>query len=532
VKIMHKTNARQMSQVKPGALAGQSFGPYTLCELIGAGGMAEVYRAVRTGPLGFARMFAVKRIIGAAPGDSLFVQMFCTEARVSALLEHPNIVQVHDFGEVDGSYYLAMEYLKGATVIAALRALLARKLAFPVPTVAHVGRQVALGLAYAHALGGPDGQPLHLVHRDINPSNIMLLESGGVKILDFGVARAPSLAQHHTQAGYLKGKPSYSTPEQLKHRPFDGRSDVFSLGITLWEMLTMRRLFLGNTDFETITNVMKRPIPAPSKIRREVPANLDDIVMRALERDPEKRPDAREVADRLGEYLRGVYYLEDALVDLMHDLRDDPHICRAGSPAAPASAGAAPAASGALPAPPSVAVADSDVIADQEISVLDVEPTEAPHITLSAPPEPVAPRRRGGRNPIRRLRAAIIAAAIAGPGLVAAIHWGSAGRLGVAVGGGGLAYASTDEIVVEVNSRPSGATVERAEGGTLGTTPLVVKLPRGRAKVHLVLRKLGFEPMAYDVPPEHDSLATLDLALAAPAEGADPSGSLAPARHE
>ncbi|HEY0708965.1 MAG TPA: serine/threonine-protein kinase, partial [Polyangia bacterium] len=297
-----------------------NYGQYLLLEKIGAGGMAEVFRAVRKGPEGFVRVFALKRIIPRHAESKEFVQMFCNEARLSALLNHPNLVQVYDFGEVEGSYYLAMEYLKGRTVLSVMRSLHARRRPFPAPAVAHIGRQVALGLGYAHTLQGPDGRSLGLVHRDINPSNVMLLKSGGVKVLDFGIAKAPSLATHQTQAGLVKGKLSYASPEQLKCKPLDGRSDVFALGVSLWEMLTMQKLFGGKTDYDTVTNVMTRQVKPPSAIRPDVPPALDRIIMQALERDPARRPDARQMAAHLADYLREARFLEDSLVELLREL--------------------------------------------------------------------------------------------------------------------------------------------------------------------------------------------------------------------
>jgi serine/threonine-protein kinase len=321
-----------------------------------------------------------------------------------------------------------------------------------------------------------------------------------VKLLDFGIARVPSLAQHRTQSGCLKGKPSYATPEQLKQRPFDGRSDVFSLGITLWEMLTMRRLFAGDTDFETVTNVMKRPIPPPSAIRGEVPANLDDIVMRSLARDPDKRPGAREVADRLGEYLRSVYYLEDALVDLMQDLREDARK-NAGAPVSAVKHTALAAAKEPT---------STDVIGSHEFAALQLGAgaSELP------PADAVAPRPRRTRTVSSKVRAAIVALAISSPGLSAAIDWGSGGRLRAAIWAARTPVATSD-VVVELDSRPSGATVEQA-GAALGITPLVIKMPRSLDKAHLVIKKPGFEPLAYDATREHDSIATLDLAPVPP----------------
>jgi serine/threonine protein kinase len=505
---------QETMQVTTTAKATKSYGPYTLLERLGAGGMAEVYRAVRTGPQGFSRTFALKRILAGQSLSASFVQMFCTEARISALLEHPNIVQVHDFGQIDRTYYLAMEYLKGDTVLAVGRTLHARKLQFPVSTAAYIARQVALGLSYAHGLRDGDGKPLGLIHRDINPSNIMLLDSGGVKLLDFGIAKAPSLAKHQTETGFIKGKPSYCSPEQLKEKPLDGRSDVFSLGVTLWEMLTMRKLFLGRTDFETVTNVMKRPIPAPSTLRREVPPELDEIVLRALERDASKRPDAKELADRLGEYLRKAYYLEDALVDLLEDLRRP-------APARPLAQGHVLADDGPT---------ETDVLGSRELARLQIEADElGPARAESSEPAPPPVVITGAVERARpsRVSVALALAGVIAVGSVVAAHAASvrrqgaarAAKMAVATAAAGRA---DDAVVVELDSAPSGAVVERGDGQRAGVTPLVMKVARGNAPVLLVVRKDGFEPRAHEVVPRQDSISTVDLQPLSLSDGASP----------
>jgi len=191
----------------------QRFGRYYLLERIGVGGMAEVYRAVTQGVEGFRRMFVVKRILAEKSRSPTFIQMFCEEARISALLHHPNIVQVYDFGHVGGSYFLAMEYLLGKDLASVMRVLRGSNLALPPSMAAFIGQQVALGLGYAHGLRGSNGQPMGIVHRDVTPSNIMLLHAGGVKILDFGIAKAGEAAGGEEVGGAVKGKLRYLAPE-------------------------------------------------------------------------------------------------------------------------------------------------------------------------------------------------------------------------------------------------------------------------------------------------------------------------------
>jgi serine/threonine protein kinase len=310
---------------KPGntpAQVGRRFGRYLLLDAIDRGGMAEVYRAVSQGPGGFQRQFVIKRIRKEKAASRDFVDMFVNEARISALLEHPNIVQVYDFGQVEGDYYLAMEYLRGRNLLAVGRRLRRNRQAVPADLAAYVGREVARGLHYAHTLSNM-GEPLNIIHRDVSPSNIMLLKTGGIKLLDFGIARATMKLRSLTPiGGLIKGKLSYLSPEQVKGGgAIDGRSDIFSLGIVLWEALTGMRLFFHPNDLETMRNVLHRPVPRPSELRPDIPAALDAVVCRALERDPGKRyPDAAAMAAELEEHLREVRFSPEAVVQLIAEL--------------------------------------------------------------------------------------------------------------------------------------------------------------------------------------------------------------------
>jgi eukaryotic-like serine/threonine-protein kinase len=483
----------------PGGGAPQSYGPYLLLEKIGSGGMAEVFRAIRKGPEGFVRLFALKRIIPRHAESREFVQMFINEARLSALLNHPNLVQVYDFGEVEGSYYLAMEFLKGRTVLSVMRSLHARRMPFPAPAIGYIGRQVALGLAYAHSLRGEDGKTLGLVHRDINPSNVMLLKSGGVKVLDFGIAKAPSLAEHQTQAGLVKGKLSYAAPEQLKCLPLTGKADVFSLGVTLWEMLTMQKLFGGSTDFDTVNNVMTKQLKPPSAIRADVPPVLDRLVMQALERDIDRRPDARQLAHGLGDYLREARFLDDSVVELLRELFGE-HTSRVVTlvPGMGLTSG------------PTTFPAASPTPAGSQGS----------GSTLSAAPagEEGTAKRKGAKAPSRG-GWPIVALGVAGLGVLVAASWGSLRNLGgtpqrqTAPGSGAAASDPllTARVTVEIDSRPAGAAVEDSSGAVVGETPVTLKLPRAQTPTSFVVKKAGFQPLRYEVIPDRDTMVTLVL---------------------
>jgi serine/threonine protein kinase len=494
----------------------ESYGAYLLLEKIGSGGMADVFRAVRKGPEGFVRVFAVKRITTRHSESPEFVEMFCNEARLTALLNHPNLVQVYDFGEVKGSYYLAMEYLKGRTVLSVMRSLHARRMPFPATAVAYIGRQVALGLHYAHSRHGEGGHNLNLVHRDINPSNIMLLKSGGVKVLDFGIAKAPLLTKNQTQAGLIKGKLSYAAPEQLKCLPLDGRADVFSLGVTLWEMLTMKKLFGGPTDFETVTNVMSKVIQPPSALRPDIPPAVDALIMKALARDAADRPDAKQLAVGLGEYLRETRFLEDSVGDLLRELFGD-HTSQVltvvPSELAPRPVTAVPPFGSALP-PPSAGSPSAPASPAAGPFPSGASFPSAGSVPATSPAAPaVAPTRtrRPGLPP-----AAFAAIGAGGLLLLALASWSALRSLGGALGGdssrsSAAAALAASKVVIELDSRPSQAAVTREDGTALGQTPITLRLERGKAPLIFVLRRAGFTPLRYEVVPDRDSIASVDL---------------------
>jgi serine/threonine-protein kinase len=300
----------------------ERYGRYFLIERIGRGGMAEVFRAVAQGVEGFRRVFVIKRIRPEKTGSTELVRMFCDEARLSALLHHPNIVQVYDFGQISGTYFLAMEYLRGKDLSGVMRALRLAKSAVSPPIAAYIAQQVATGLHYAHAVSRIDGQPIRIVHRDVTPSNIMLQRTGGVKVLDFGIAQATNFVrQVETGGGRVKGKLAYLSPEQVRLKELDGRSDVFALGVVLWEMLVGQRLFAGENEFLTMRNVLTQPVTPPSAKRPAVPPALDAIVARALERDRERRyATAQHMAEDLERYLQDSPCHSQALPRLLQDL--------------------------------------------------------------------------------------------------------------------------------------------------------------------------------------------------------------------
>ncbi|HVT08168.1 MAG TPA: serine/threonine-protein kinase [Polyangia bacterium] len=298
-----------------------TFGRYRLLGRIGEGGMAEVYRAMMTGPEGFERELVLKRILPRLSDTGDFKTMFIREAKISALLLHPNIVQIYEFGEADGAYFIAMESVQGVTLREALTTLRREQRMMPHLVAADIARQICIGLDYAHALHGSDGLPLEIVHQDISPTNIMLAYTGTVKILDFGIARAASFAEEEAKKGLIKGKVSYLSPEQIHVRPFDARADIFALGVVFHEMLTGRRLFQAKNDIGRMRQLLAQPIPTPSAINAAIPRELDRIAMRALEIDVNARyQSAADMASDLERTLIAARYSSRELSKLLHGL--------------------------------------------------------------------------------------------------------------------------------------------------------------------------------------------------------------------
>jgi len=250
--------------------------------------MAEVYLATAKGIEDFERHVVIKRIHAEQARNTGFVQMFLDEARLAASLHHHNIVQVHDIGQDNDEYFYAMEYVHGEDLRALLAKLAKKKQQVPLDHVVTIMSAAAAGLHYAHEHRGRDGKPLGLVHRDVSPSNILVDYDGNVKVVDFGIAKA---TQHggETRSGVLKGKVSYMSPEQCRGKALDRRSDVYALGIVLYELATVRRLFKGDSDFMTMSGIVAGKIPPPSSRRPDLPAELEAIIMKALARDPAER---------------------------------------------------------------------------------------------------------------------------------------------------------------------------------------------------------------------------------------------------
>jgi eukaryotic-like serine/threonine-protein kinase len=269
-------------------LAVTQLGRYRILKHLASGGMAEVFLATATGIEGFERHVVIKQIHKQHAKHPGFVQMFLDEARLAAALHHHNVVQVHDIGQADGEYFYAMEYVHGEDLRALLMRVSKRKQVVPLEHVVQIVNAAGAGLHYAHELRGSDRRPLQLVHRDVSPSNIIVDYDGNVKVVDFGIAKA-AMKSEQTRSGVLKGKVSYMSPEQCRGKAVDRRSDIYALGIVLYELATARRLFKGENDFMTMSTIVAGKVPPPSTRRPDIPPELEGIIMKALAKEPEDR---------------------------------------------------------------------------------------------------------------------------------------------------------------------------------------------------------------------------------------------------
>lgn len=284
----------------------EALGKYKIIQRLAVGGMAELFLARVTGLEGFEKYVVVKRILPHHAEDSHFVDMFLDEAKLAARLDHQNIVQVHDIGQDDGAYFFVMEYLHGEDVQGLLKAASKRNQPIPLEHDLTIVTGVAAGLQHAHEKRDTDGLPLHIVHRDVAPSNIIVTYDGGVKLVDFGIARA-HFRRSQTEAGRVKGKLSYMSPEQCRGEELDARSDIFTLGIVTYELTTMSRLFRvrRSNKLEVMERIVKGDIPPPSKRVDDYPPELEKIVMRSLRVDMgERYQTAAELLHDLEEFAR------------------------------------------------------------------------------------------------------------------------------------------------------------------------------------------------------------------------------------
>jgi serine/threonine-protein kinase len=493
--------------------------------------MAEVFRAIAIGPEGFQRTLVIKRMLPQLSKDRAFVKMFIDEAKLCGLLSHPNLVQIFEFGTIDDSFFIAMEYVQGETLLAIKAKLAEEGRIAPVPASLEIARQVCLGLEHAHSLQSPSG-PLGIVHRDISPSNLMLSFHGDVKILDFGIARATEeVRESKTQAGTMKGKISYMSPEQVRMEEIDNRSDIFAIGIVLHELLTGRRLFKSTNEFNSAKLVLESVIPLPSAVNPEVPASVDPIVMRALDRNVNERyQTAGQMAEDLDKALfemrappGGPRKLLLSLFPQMLTRTGEVHLNFTPTPGGDGTA-----------IPSSVGMALSGKI------------TKAiPEGALEVDLGDLAPARRRHRGVRRWLALGFLAGAVVaivvlaqGPRKTTAPEVSVAPAAAQAVAppvpdpASPPPAAAKPVVQVSFDSSPQDARVTREDSGeVVGRTPLTITLPQGSGVISFKVEKDGFAPATHKVIPDLAKAVHVDLVAEARSEPKPPLAAhrLAPA---
>ena len=281
----------------------QIFGKYHLVDKIATGGMAEVFRAKSYGVAGFEKTLVIKKILPNLATDKKFVEMFIDEAKIASTLSHINVVQIFDLGSEDGDYFIAMEYVDGTDLKTLVEKARQARRPVPVNLMAYIVSEVAKGLDYAHRRKDAQRRDMSIVHRDISPHNVLVSHAGEVKITDFGIARASSKV-NITRSGVIRGKFAYMSPEQARGDHIDRRSDIFSLGIVVYELVTGTRLFKAKNDIETLKRVQTGPITPPSRLNPEVNPELEAIILKALDRDRDRRYQfSSKMYDDLSSYL-------------------------------------------------------------------------------------------------------------------------------------------------------------------------------------------------------------------------------------
>jgi TonB family protein len=336
---------------QPPSAGGTQFGQYVLHDHIATGGMAEVYKARMMGMEGFQKTVAIKRILPHLTDNDEFVTMFIDEAKLAAQLNHNNIIHIYDLGKIDRSHYIAMEYIEGRDLRSILQGCRDRDVRMPIALSLYIATLLASALEYAHKKRDFENRDLGLVHRDVSPQNVLISNEGDIKLCDFGIAKAASKASH-TRAGALKGKLQYMSPEQAWGKDIDHRSDIFSLGLVLYEMLTTDKVFAGESELSILEQVRNPKVDAPSSVNPAVPTEVDRVVQKALEPDRDKRYQAaRDLQRDLEKIMRSKGWSPDnaAVATFLHELK-------AGDQITPIPATTEPAQKAAPPAPAAVPV--------------------------------------------------------------------------------------------------------------------------------------------------------------------------------
>jgi eukaryotic-like serine/threonine-protein kinase len=373
------------------------FGKYFLLGLIARGGMAEVYRAKYRASDG-KELLAIKVMRPQLAREARFVDMFNREGQLAMMLRHGSIVRTLEVGRIEGRHYIAMEYIGGRDLTQVLRRCQETNKRIPVPHAVYIAARIAEGLHFAHALKDTEGRQLNIVNRDVSPSNVRLSFDGDVKLLDFGIAQA--LMKFTSEIGVLKGKFSYMSPEQIRGMPLDQRTDVFSAGIILHEMLTTEKLFRGDTEFALMEKVRKAEIPLPSKFNRRVGDDLDRIVLRCLARDVvDRHQNAGELARELNTLIEGYKFDPKELREFMRGLfrkeyvKEQEENDQALSAAPLPDPGAGPVAAPAELRPPAATPGDGMRSAPRD--AIPPPPTPPAPPVVTPPPLEAEPEKKG-----------------------------------------------------------------------------------------------------------------------------------------
>ncbi|MDZ4696402.1 MAG: serine/threonine-protein kinase [Deltaproteobacteria bacterium] len=495
-------------------ISPERFGRYVLLEKIGVGGMAEVFRAVAPGTGGFRRVLVLKRILPAMSRDARFVEMFIDEAKISALISHPNVVQVFEFGQIEGSHFLAMEYVHGRNLSAVMAKLADLGRTSPPDVIAEIIRQAALGLNHAHSMTGAEGKTLGIIHRDVTPANLMLGFNGAVKVLDFGIARAAEeVKETRTQAGSVKGKVAYLAPEQINRQPVDHRSDLFALGIVLHECLTGRRLFKADNALAAMKAILDMPIPLPSSMNPDVPPKLDKVVMRALQRKPELRySSGKAMAMDLEAVLVEQRYFSQRLPNFLKEIFQD-EVTDSKDRILPEEL----AALEALPEDAEIELAGSGIeMVELRPRVQTRAPPVAPptgtnqslpEVSISGGTELVA-----GKSRTKLWLGLGGGAAVLATGLVIAMGRGTPVEPSAKIPIVATPTPATPPVEpalpttvsISVDSSPQGAVISDASGKQLGITPATLDLERSDERVALSISLAEYKPVEIAVIPDLD----------------------------
>jgi eukaryotic-like serine/threonine-protein kinase len=501
-------------------------GRYDIVGHLATGGMAEVLLGKLLGPSGFERTVVIKRILPHLAREQRFVEMFLAEARTVALIRHANVVQVHELGQDGDDLFLVMEYLDGETASSLIRRL--RFLNEPLPTAlaAHIVAEACAGLHSAHELTNEDGVAQHVVHRDVSPQNVMVLYDGQVKVLDFGIAKAAD-TNIKTEAGQIKGKWAYMSPEQCLGEPLDRRSDVFSLGILLFELTTERRLFARDGELRTMRAICDEPVVRPSSVMASYPKELEHICLRALSRHArdryssalELRRDLLEVSRRLWPDPTPEATLATMMWrsfgDRIQEKREMLRRIRSGSELT------------------SVPNAEADEAVDIPVAVDDASVVGPVAVPISGDGTPYAPRKRTGL--VLGIAAAVVVLAL-GATAGAIFLGGSSPRAEDAppresrsatppparapIEPSAMQEDEEEEeeeeeerareVTIHVTSDPDGATVTVA-GEAHGITPADVSIARGSEAVELVIARDGYQERVEHVVPDVDQRISIEL---------------------